>query len=323
MTWVAAAIVAAPLVSNIAGSLLSGQGSKTAAGQQVQGYNNATAAIDTNYGNAQNLLTNQYNLASNSLNTGYANASPYITSNYGAAIGGFAPYTRAGATAANELNNLISSGYASHQFNTQDLYNGLSPNYDFMLKQGQGTTASLANMGGGMIGGNALQGLQKYTQDYASNAYQNAFNNYQNQRNSIFSNIQPVANMGLDATKSVANLYSGMGNKLADLSVGQGTNLANLQSGYGATGANLYANQGNVQGQLAIGSANATAQGTQSQYDAYGNAIANAGNNALQGYTLSKLINPTASGGNLYTQPAGGNYGPTPSGGNIATYAVA
>ena len=312
MTWVAAAIVAAPIVSNIAGSIIGGQGSRASAGIQQEGYNNATNAINTNYGKAQDLLTNQYNLASNSLNTGYANAAPYITSNYGSAIGGFAPYQNAGGIAANELGRLISSGYASHQFNTQDLYNGLSPNYDFMLQQGQGATNALANMGGGMIGGNALQGLQKYTQDYASNAYQNAFSNYQNQRNSIFGNIQPVANMGLSATQSVGNLYARQGDALAGLSTGQGTNLANLQTGYGNTGANLFANQGNAQGQLAIGSSNANAQGVQSQYDQYGNAIANIPGSVVNGLVISKLINPTQSGGNIYSTPT-----VSPTGSNI------
>jgi hypothetical protein len=314
MTWVAAAIVAAPILSNIAGSIISGQGSKTAAGQQVTGYNNATTAIDTNYEKAQNLLTNQYNTATNSLNTGYTNAEPQITSNYGMAIKGFAPYQAAGTSAANELKRLIDTGYASHQFNTQDLYNGLSPNYDFMLKQGQGETASLANMGGGMIGGNALRGLQKYTQDYASNAYQNAFSNYQNQRNSIFGNIQPVANMGLSATQSVGNLFARQGDALSGLSTGQGINLANLQTGYGNTGANLFANQGNAQGQLAIGSANATAQGTLGQYDQYGNAVANIPGSVVNGLLVSKLINPTASGGNLYSTPT-----VSPTGNNVVS----
>ena len=312
MTWVAAAIVSAPILSNIAGSLISGQGSKTSAGQQVQGYNTAANDINTNYTNAQNLLTTQNNLATSSLNSGYANAIPQITGNYGIAIKGFAPYQNAGASAANALNDLITSGYATHQFNTQDLYNGLSPNYDFMLKQGQGATNSLFNLGGGTISGNSLQGLQKYTQDYAANAFQNAYNNYQNQRNSIFGNIQPVANMGLDATKSVGNLYAGQGNALAGISTGQGINLANLQTGFGNTSANLSANQGNALGNAAVGAGNANAQGTLGQYDQYGNAIANIPGSAINGLVLSKLINPTASGGNLYSNPT-----VSPNGSNV------
>ena len=106
--------------------------------------------------------------------------------------------------------------------------------------------------------------------------------------------------MGLSATQSVGNLYARQGDALAGLSTGQGTNLANLQTGYGNTGANLFANQGNAQGQLAIGSSNANAQGVTNQFDQYGNAIANIPGNAVNGLVLSKLINPTASGGNLY-----------------------
>jgi len=314
MTWVAAAVVAAPIVSNIAGSIIGGQGSRASAGIQQEGYNNATNAINTSYGNAQNLLTNQYNTASNTLNTGYTNAAPYITSNYGMAIKGFAPYQNAGASAANELNNLITSGYASHQFDTQDLYNGLSPNYDFQLNQGQKTNAALYNLSGGAVSGNTLQGIQKYTQDYAGNAYQQAFNNYNNQRNSIFGNIQPVANMGLTATNAVGNLYARQGDALSGLSTGQGINLANLQTGYGNTGANLFANQGNAQGQLAIGSSNANAQGVAGQYDQYGNAIASIPGNAINGLVLSKLINPTASGGNLFANPT-----VSPNGSNVVS----
>jgi hypothetical protein len=333
MSWVSVAIasVAAPVAGQIIGGILGGTGSKSAAGQQNQGYNNATAAIDTSYGKAQDLLRNQYTLAGNSLTGGYNAGQNYLTggyntatgainSNYDKAIAGFAPYQGAGTSAANALKGLIDSGYATHQFDIADLYSGLSPNYDFQLKQGQGATNAVSNLSGGLLGGNALRGLQNYTQDYAGNAYQAAFNNYQNQRNSIFGNVQPVANMGLDATKSVGTLYANKGNNLASLAtgygmnsannaVGLGTSTANLDTGYGSTGANLYANQGNAVGQTAIGVGNANAAGTLGQYDAYGNAIANAGNSALTGYTLSKLINPTASGGNLYT--AGGLQNPS------------
>ena len=286
-----AAVVGAQVVGNIINGAMQGQGAQQASGQQQQGYTNATNAINTNYGNAQNLLSNQYNIA-----------QPYITSNYGNAISGFAPYQQAGSTAANELNNLIKSGYASHQFNTQDLYNGLSPNYEFQLSQGQRAANQTNNATGGMVGANAQQALQNYTQNFAGTAYQNAFTNYQNQRNNIFGNIQPVANMGLAATQSVGNLYAGQGNALAGLA-----------TGYGQTGANLYANQGNAQGQLAIGSANAQAAGTQAQYDAYGNAIGGAGNNVSNYMLLSSMLNkPAGSGG-------GGGPVVSPNGSNIAS----
>ena len=264
-----ATAVGAQIVGQIVGGVMGGQGAQQAAGQQQQGYTNATNVVNANYGNAQNLLSNQYSIA-----------QPAITQNYGNAIAGFAPYRQAGSDAANALDQLITSGYATHQFNTQDLYNGLSPNYQFMLGQGQQSANAAANAAGGMIGGNAQQGLQQFTQNYASNAYQNAFNNYQTQRTQMFGNLQPVANMGLNAQTQVGNLYQGQGNALAGLA-----------TGYGQTGANLYANQGNTLASAAVGSANAGAAGTLGQYDAYGNAIAGAGNSVGNYAMLSALAN--------------------------------
>lgn len=278
-----AAVVGAQIAGQVINGVMQGNAAQTASGQQQQGYANATKAIDTNYGNAQNLLSNQYNIA-----------TPYITSNYGNAIAGFAPYQSAGGIAANELGNLIKSGYASHQFNTQDLYNGLSPNYEFQLSQGQRAANQANNATGGLVGANAQQALQNYTQNFAGNAYQQAFTNYQNQRNNIFGNIQPVANMGLAATGKVADLYAGQGNALAGLA-----------TGYGQTGANLYANQGNAQGQLAIGSANAQAGGTLGQYDAYGNAITGAGNNVGNYMLLSTMLNKPTGGASAVTATPG------------------
>ena len=268
-----ATAVGAQIVGQIVGGAMGATGAGQAAGQQQQGYTNAANAVNLNYGAAQNLLSNQYGIA-----------QPAITQNYGNAIAGFAPYRQAGSDAANALDQLITSGYATHQFNLQDLYNGLSPNYNFMLGQGQQSANAAANAAGGMIGGNAQQGLQQFTQNYASNAYQNAFNNYQTQRTQMFGNLQPVANMGLAATQSVGNLYAGQGNALAGLA-----------TGYGQTGANLYANQGNTLASAAVGSANAGAAGTLGQYDAYGNAISGAGNSIGNYALLSSLANKGGS----------------------------
>lgn len=300
MTWAAVAVVAA----NVVGSAIQGSGSQQAAQQQGQGFETASNLVNTNYGKAQDLLTNQYNLAQQTLPTYYNQA-----------ISGYTPYTTLGAKGANALSGLIDEGYVTHRFNTQDLYNGLSPNYDFMLKQGQGATNAQANLGGGTISGNTLQGLEKYTQDYAGNAYQNAFTNYQNQRQNIVGNLYNIAGLGLNAQNAKSNAQIGLGNALAT-----------GQTAYGNTGANLYANQGNTLGQLAIGSANAQAAGTLGQYDAYGNAISGSGNTAGTYMMLSNLSNKNsgASSGNYnYNQPNGGVYGPTPSGGNIATYTPA
>jgi hypothetical protein len=135
------------------------------------------------------------------------------------------------------------SGYLQHQFDASDLAKGLAPNYDFMLQQGQMANQRAANMAGGGFGGNALQGLNRYTQDYAGNAYQNAFTNYQNQRQNIFGNLSNLAGIGQGATKDLTAATGAYGTNLTNLNVGNaaaqaaaqvaaaqqsGTNLSNL-----------------------------------------------------------------------------------------------
>jgi hypothetical protein len=184
-----------------------------------------------------------------------------------------APYRAAGYGALNKLANLGSgqtrqydengnpigattgaSDYLTHQFNAQDLKAGLAPNYDFMLQQGQMANQRAANAAGGGLSGNALQGLQKYTQDYAGNAYQNAFNNYQTQRQNIYNTLAGIAGIG-QTGQTAANTA--------------GTNLANAAS------------------QLGVGSAAAQAAGQTGAANAYTNAI----NQGVQNYTLASLLN--------------------------------
>lgn len=99
-------------------------------------------------------------------------------------------------------------GQLAHTFNANDLKTNLAPNYQFMLDQGQGAFNNAANMAGGRIGGNALQGLEKYTQDYASNAYQNAFSNYTGQQQNIFNRLSTIAGFGSTSNSTVANAGS-------------------------------------------------------------------------------------------------------------------
>jgi hypothetical protein len=182
------------------------------------------------------------------------------------------PYRTAGYNALNQLGGLGSgtyqmydangnpttqgtgSGYLTHQFNAADLAAGLAPNYDFMLQQGQMANQRAANVGGGAIGGNALQGLNKYTQDYAGNAYQNAFNNYTSQRTGIYNTLAGIAGIG--------------------------------QTGQSATN-QAAQNATTAQTQLGVGSAAAQAAGQVGTAGAYGNALGQLGS----GLTLASLLN--------------------------------
>jgi hypothetical protein len=148
------------------------------------------------------------------------------------------PYQQTGVQATNQLGALGSgtynimnpdgtvnttgtgSGYQTHQFNAADLQAGLAPNYDFMLAQGQGANRNLANVGGGTLSGNTLQGLNQFTQNYAGNAYQNAFNNYQTQRQNIFGNLAQQAGLGNTSLGQLGSVGSSLANTYGNVTTG-------------------------------------------------------------------------------------------------------
>lgn len=167
--------------------------------------------------------------------------------------------------------------YLTKQFGAQDLQAGLAPNYDFMLSQGQGLNAAKANQAGGMIGGNALQGLNQFTQDYAQNAYQNAFTNFQNQQTNIYNRLAGIAGIGQAAQNQVNTASGNLANNVSSLGVG----------GAASQGAGL------------VGAANA-----------YGGAASNIGNNAM----LASLMYKPAVAPQGGTAPAGVSMTPTSAG---------
>ena len=137
---------------------------------------------------------------------------------YDTTTGYYKPYQTAGTNAINALD--ASQPYLTHQFDATDLQKGLAPNYDFMLQQGQMANQRAANVGGGALSGNTLQGLQNYTQNYAGNAYQNAFNNYQTQRNNIYNSLSGIANIGQNANAGAATAGANYGKGTVDLNTG-------------------------------------------------------------------------------------------------------
>jgi len=252
---------AVPLAMNsvvpaAAGSALSGMLPYMVGGQAVTGLlqaNAAKEAADIQSAAAQSGTALQGQM----FNTINQQQAPYRTAGYGALnqIGslGSGTYQMYDAT-GKPTDTGTGTGYLTKQFNADDLKAGLAPNYDFMLQQGQMANQRAANMGGGAIGGNALQGLNRFTQDYAGNAYQNAFTNFQNQRSNIYNTLAGIAGIG--------------------------------QTGQTATNTAAQ-NATNAATQLGIGSAAAQAAGQVGSTNALANTVGNVGNT----YMLSQLLN--------------------------------
>lgn len=155
----------------------------------------------------------------------------------------------------------IPEGYFSHQFGPEDLKTNLAPNYQFMLDQGLRATTNAGNLQTGLLSGNTLKGLNDYAQNYASNGYQQAFNNYTSQQTNIFNRLSNIAGLGQTANQATGN---------AAVATGQGI-------------ASSMQNAGAAQAAGAVGQANAITGGL---------------NNALGWFSLPQLMN-MGSGGNV------------------------
>jgi len=226
----------------------------------VIGANAATSAADVQSAAAKAAIDQQQA----NFNTINQQQAPYRAAGYtalndiaGLTTGKTPQYDASGNVVKDAAGNPVmttGSGYLQHQFDATDLKNGLAPNYDFMLQQGQMANQRAGNVGGGGLSGNTLQALQKYTQDYAGNAYQQAFNNYQTQRTGIYNTLASIAGIG--------------------------------QTGQTATNT-AATNATNAATQLGVGSAAAQAAGQTGAANAYSNALGNVTNN----YTLAALLN--------------------------------
>jgi len=247
MTWIVAGTV-------LASSVIGAQGAKSAANTQSQAASNAQQQLQTNY---ENLAPN------------------------------YTPYQQTGAQGLAGLNAqqqyLTTPGQTYQPMTNADLTANLAPNYQFQLQQGQAATNLANNATGGLIGGNALKGLQDYTQNTAQGAYQNALTNYmgqqaqgfnqnQAQQTNIFNRLSGIAGIGQNAVTGISNLATG-----------NATNIA----------------------QLGVGAANAQAAGQVGAANAISGGITNAGNNMY----LAQLLNP-----NTYNQQQPGYGTPVPQG---------
>ena len=175
------------------------------------------------------------------------------------------PYREAGYSALSDISNM--KPYLTQQFGPEQFAQGVDPGYAFRLAQGQRALQAQQNLGGGLLGGNALAAMQDYTQGQASQEYGNAFNRFQTQRGNIYNTLAGIAGLGQTSLNQTGQQSVQAGQNI-------GSNIAGAGSAIGA-------------GQVA--SANALASGLQGA----GNA-----------YMLSNILgqrNPLASGSNFMT----------------------
>lgn len=117
-------------------------------------------------------------------------------------------YRLVGEKSAGLYNKYLDNGYFTNQPSMDDLTR-LMPNYQFGLSQGLGNLNSQINAAGGLIGGNAIQAGNQFSQDYARTSLADAFNQYQVNRSNVASNIGAGTGIGLNANTITANAGTG------------------------------------------------------------------------------------------------------------------
>jgi hypothetical protein len=218
----------------------------------VVGANAAEKAAQTQ----ADAATKAAQLQQDMFNTINAQGAPYRASGYNALnqIGSMMPGQYSKYDASGKLIGTdIGTGYFTQQYGPAQFAKDIDPGYAFRLQQGQMANERASNLAGGLIGGNALRGMQDYTQGMASQEYGNAFNRFQTQRGNIYNTLAGIAGIGQTA--------QGQANQMAQ-------------------------NTATAQGQLGVGSAAAQAAGQIGSANAYGGALTGAGN----AYLLSQLL---------------------------------
>jgi hypothetical protein len=114
-------------------------------------------------------------------------------------------------------NPSIGYGQLTHQFNNQDLATNLAPNYQFQLGQGEQQLQASAAARGMLLSGQGLKDINNYAQDYAGNAYQNAFSNYTTNQNNLFNRLNALSTTGQASAAGVGAQAGQVGANAANI----------------------------------------------------------------------------------------------------------
>ncbi len=127
------------------------------------------------------------------------------------------PYREAGTTTLKDL--LTQMPELTRAYTAEDFAKGIDPGYQFRLAQGQKALENQYNRGGGMVSGNAMQGMQDYTQGQASQEFGAAFGRNAATQTNIFNRLKGIADMGLGATGTTANAATSAGESMGSAAI--------------------------------------------------------------------------------------------------------
>lgn len=268
------AAVAIPAIIGAAGV-----GTSVATG--IMGANAARDAADTQAQAADRAAQLQYQASKDSLD--------FQKQVYGQTREDQAPYREAGVSALGEINSgLGADGYFNQDFGPAFSFTGMDlnndPGYQFRLDEATKAIQRSAAAKGGLTSGATLKSLDRYTQDYASGEFQNAYNRAANTYQMAYNKFQTDRTNRFNRLASVAGLGQTANSTLAQ----SGANFANAAS------SNLLGTAANV-GDLMTSAAAARASGYVGGTNAWTNALSGATNGIGNSLALWQLLNGNKS----------------------------
>lgn len=167
----------ASAIGGIAGALIGGSASKSAASKQANAANAATAL--------QREIWNQTREDQT-------------------------PYREAGYNALRQLGD-----FQEPSLRAMDVMD--EPGYQFGLQQGLGNIQNTAAARGGLYSGNALKALTQYGNDYATTKYGDAWNRLNSQSNTRWNRLASLAGVGQTANSQVAQAGQNYANQAGNI----------------------------------------------------------------------------------------------------------
>lgn len=110
------------------------------------------------------------------------------------------PYQALGSTAANNLSNLVSTGFTSPTLAQAEQ----TPGYQFQLQQGTKAIDENAAANGTLMSGNTGTALEQYGQNLGQSAYQQTYQDALNTYQTNVNALQGATNTGLSSTGQLA-----------------------------------------------------------------------------------------------------------------------
>ena len=183
------------------------------------------------------------------------------------------PYAEIGDYAAQELGGRLNNNALLAPFNPEDLYN--DPGYQFQLSEGNKAIDNAAGARGSRYSGKTLKALTRFGQDYASNAYQNAYNRDAATKQQQYNMLAGPMNAGMGVSGTLTNSGANVAGNIGSYGTNAASNIGNI----GTSTANLVGqylgNAGDAGAEGQVAGTNALTAGAQNAYETW--RIANGG----------------------------------------------